>query len=275
MLPGFRFLVAAIVLSMSLLIFALGAAALLRAAHEEFASNPSWRGTPEMTFAQPVEATRTVLAALRVDSPAEDERLQQDDAPASMIPAEETATAPVSTDSTEPIATQAGEQTSLPLVANADAMTAETPVAENTAAGEAAPAEKPAAAEEVQIASIEASKISSSGGDPQSGSDPQPTAESEPVEVRPAPTADVAATKIAAQGGPAAKVENPPKSKVSTAKPGPAQADQSAVGKRVQAKHASRRKIATARARLAAQQAQQQLQPNLFYQQPQPATRAH
>ena len=40
MLPGFRFLFAAIVLSMSILVFGLGAAALLRAAHEEFAANP-------------------------------------------------------------------------------------------------------------------------------------------------------------------------------------------------------------------------------------------
>ena len=53
MLPGFRFLFAAIVLSMSVLVFGLGAAALLRAAHEEFASNPSWRAPPEPVFAQP------------------------------------------------------------------------------------------------------------------------------------------------------------------------------------------------------------------------------
>jgi hypothetical protein len=38
MLPGFRFLFAARVLAMPMLIFGLGAAALLRAAHEEFAS---------------------------------------------------------------------------------------------------------------------------------------------------------------------------------------------------------------------------------------------
>ena len=43
MLPGFRFLFAAIVLSMSVLIFGLGAAALLRAAHEQFAHMPSRR----------------------------------------------------------------------------------------------------------------------------------------------------------------------------------------------------------------------------------------
>ena len=63
MLPGFRFLFAAIMLSMSLLIFGLGAAALLRSAHEEFASNPAWRATPEVTYAPTGEATGPVLAA--------------------------------------------------------------------------------------------------------------------------------------------------------------------------------------------------------------------
>src|ERR1700748_1607454 len=57
MLPGFRFLFAAIMLSMSLLIFGLGAAALLRAAHESFASNTSWRGAPEVPFAQRPDTT--------------------------------------------------------------------------------------------------------------------------------------------------------------------------------------------------------------------------
>ena len=55
MLPGFRFLFAAIVLSMSVLVFGLGAAALLRAAHEEFASNSSLRVAPEPKFAQPTK----------------------------------------------------------------------------------------------------------------------------------------------------------------------------------------------------------------------------
>jgi hypothetical protein len=72
MLPGFRFLLAAIILATSILIFGLGAAALLRAAHEEFASNPTWRAPPETIFAQQSEATGPVLAALVVEpQPAE------------------------------------------------------------------------------------------------------------------------------------------------------------------------------------------------------------
>src|ERR1017187_7722682 len=64
MLPGFRFLFAATFLSMSILVFGLGAAALLRAAHEQFVSNPSWHAAPETVFAQQTEASRPVLAML-------------------------------------------------------------------------------------------------------------------------------------------------------------------------------------------------------------------
>ncbi len=70
MLPGFRFLLAAIVLSMSILVFGLGAAALLRAAHEEFAGMPSRRTLPEPVFAQRTE-TQATLALLRVEPVAE------------------------------------------------------------------------------------------------------------------------------------------------------------------------------------------------------------
>src|ERR1700722_16861540 len=69
MLPGFRFLFAAIMLSMSLLGFGLGAAALLRAAHESFASNSSWRPEPEVPFAQHPDTTLPMLAARRVEPP--------------------------------------------------------------------------------------------------------------------------------------------------------------------------------------------------------------
>jgi hypothetical protein len=72
MLPGFRFLVAAIVFSLSLLVFGLGAAALFRAAHEQFASSSSWRTTPEgsyTSFLPPAEPPRPVIAMLRVEPP--------------------------------------------------------------------------------------------------------------------------------------------------------------------------------------------------------------
>src|SRR5690242_1153778 len=70
MLPGFRFLFAAIALSVSILVFGLGAAALLRAAHEEFASNSSWRAAPEQPIiALQSEPAKPVLAMLRLDPP--------------------------------------------------------------------------------------------------------------------------------------------------------------------------------------------------------------
>ncbi|MCK1741680.1 hypothetical protein IVA80_12560 [Bradyrhizobium sp. 139] len=68
MLPGFRFLFAAILLSASILVFGLGAAALLRATHEQYVSNPSWRNNPqEQVFAQASEPAQPVLAVLRAE----------------------------------------------------------------------------------------------------------------------------------------------------------------------------------------------------------------
>jgi hypothetical protein len=68
MLPGFRFLSVAVVLAVSMLIFGLGAAALLRATHEEFASLPL-KQMPEVTFGSPREAEQPMLAVLQVDPP--------------------------------------------------------------------------------------------------------------------------------------------------------------------------------------------------------------
>jgi hypothetical protein len=263
MLPGFRFLVAAIVLSMSLLIFGLGAAALLRAAHEEFASNPSWRTAPEVTFAQPAEPTTPVLAALHVELPAA--ATPQELAPATAAQTEETTAVPASasTESSGPIAAQQSEEAALPQL-RPQAAPMEIPVAENAPSTEPAPVstEKPAAAE-VPIAAVATSETLSRD-------DLQLADRSEPVNAQPA-AASVTA-KIATLGGPAVNIESPPKAKISAAKPDTAKADQS--DKRARAKQASRRKIEAARARLAAQQAQQaqqqpfQLQPDPFVQQP-------
>src|SRR5262249_27936108 len=82
MLPGIRFLLAAILLSISVVVFGLGAAALLRAAHEEFASNPAWRVTPETKFAQANDTP--TLALLRVEMPQPAEKPA--DTPASTAP---------------------------------------------------------------------------------------------------------------------------------------------------------------------------------------------
>ena len=66
MLPGFRILFAAVVLSFSVLIFGLGAAALLRSAHEEFVGIPSWRAA-QQPLMPAMDAGRPSLALLRVE----------------------------------------------------------------------------------------------------------------------------------------------------------------------------------------------------------------
>ena len=84
MLPGFRFLFTAIVLSMSILVFGLGAAALLRAAHEEFANLPSRRAPPEPVFARLNDDPMPSLALLRVDLPAAEK--PRDDVRSAAVP---------------------------------------------------------------------------------------------------------------------------------------------------------------------------------------------
>jgi hypothetical protein len=98
MLPGFRFLLAAILLSASILVFGLGAASLLRASHEQYVSNPSWRNGPqEQVFAQASEPAQPVLAALRVEpvaheaAPAMQEQVPDNQVPSIGLPAVETA----------------------------------------------------------------------------------------------------------------------------------------------------------------------------------------
>ncbi|MCK1387917.1 hypothetical protein [Bradyrhizobium sp. 21] len=91
MLPGFRFLFAAILLSASILVFGLGATALLRASHEQYVSNPSWRNGPqEQVFAQAAEPAQPVLAALRAEPEvAEPKPSLRDQVPTIGLPASE------------------------------------------------------------------------------------------------------------------------------------------------------------------------------------------
>jgi len=65
MLPGFRFLFIATVMSVSVMVFGLGAAALLRATHENFATFPQ-RRPPEQVFVK-TDTLVPVIAMLRVE----------------------------------------------------------------------------------------------------------------------------------------------------------------------------------------------------------------
>ncbi|HEY0182479.1 MAG TPA: hypothetical protein VGC09_06680 [Rhodopila sp.] len=70
MLPGFRFLVAAVVLCLSMLVFGFGAASLLRSAHEEFANLPVRPSAPQTMFAQQQSSEAPPsLSMLRVETP--------------------------------------------------------------------------------------------------------------------------------------------------------------------------------------------------------------
>jgi hypothetical protein len=261
MLPGFRFLFAAIMLSMSLLIFGLGAAALLRAAHESFASNSSWRGEPEVTFAQRNDAVVPVLATLSVEPVAEK---ANDTAKAVAAPVEPAPTPAESVSQDQvavfsPVETPPAETTK-PGVEPAQMVLSETPPAAAPAIAEAA------TTGETKTAAITASEVSSDSREPT-------VPQSEPVVPQPAPTVvvpaaavpattaepsvaatNIAATKIATLGGPPVDIALKDK----TARPGRASDDPNAVQKRVHARRIAHRRRLSARALLAAQQLQQQ-----------------
>ena len=252
MLPGFRFLFAAIVLSMSVLIFGLGAAALLRAAHEQFASTPTRRAPPEPVFARQNDPPIPTLALLRikpdvtknvteVDEKVPDNitgtAIRETVAPAAQAPDADreklTAAEP------EKLATLKTEE-----VAPAEPAKPEIPAAEVTPTIQATPAEAPIANEEVKVAAISetlpAATIAAS---------PAP----EPVAEAPSLGGNAAALKVATLGGPAVTIAEPAAAKPAVAKP-----NRSVNRKRAQRARERRRLAAARRALLARQAAAQQ-----------------
>lgn len=259
MLPGFRFLFTAIVLSMSILIFGLGAAALLRAAHEEFANHPSRRAPPEPVFARLNDDPMPSLALLRVDLPAAEKPV--DNIPAAAVPE-------IAPDVVAPAETAADERPAEP--ERVAALKPEEPV-RTEAAKPPAPAteviaETPAATEapvanaEVKVAAI--------------AETPAPPAATASAPAAPAPDGlalegNIAATRIATLGGPAVIVDDKTSAKTTDANP-----DRSAVRKREAQRARERARIAR-RARLAREAALtlQQQQPNPFAPAPTPILR--
>jgi hypothetical protein len=244
MLPGFRFLLAAIVLSISILVFGLGAAALLRAAHEEFAQNPSWRAAPEPRFAQADESAKPVLAMLRVEPVATDAKTT-DAAPAAACVAPSAAPMPAPTAPGEAKAPASRAETSPPIeTAKAEASPADTPPSVDTAAPATVAADKPAVAD-TRIAAVEEG----------AGATSEQPAPAEPV-IAPtvaAPQSSPATTKIATLGGPLVVVET------ETRKDAVSEQDPEEARKRLRAQRAKeRRRLAARRARLAKQLAAQQ-----------------
>jgi hypothetical protein len=263
MLPGFRFLFAAIVLSMSVLVFGFGAAALLRTAHEEFASTPSWQPPPETRFAQSSPAaqpgSQPVLAMLRVDDPPKEtpkETLKADQPASDAAPA----TAPV--DQTATVATEpASAPEKIAALPAVDSSPQET--TNQTARPEAAVPEASSVAETQPQAATDAP----------AAADPTTTAQQPTIEAAPAPVVEIAqasreqasheqaspehaapqaapepasapipvnpnsiSTRIATLGGPPVTIEP------SKTKPDSAKSDDSAVKKRQRARREVRRR---------------------------------
>ena len=243
MLPGFRFLFAAIVLSMSVLIFGLGAAALLRAAHEQFAHMPSRRAPPEPVFARQNDPPMPTLALLRVE-PVVTESVPD---VTEKVPDNVTGTAILETvapAAQAPEATPAEPKKPAALKpeepALAETVKPEVPTVETTLAIAATPAETPIANEEVKVAAIAET--------PPTVTVAASTA-AEPVAEAPSLEGNLAALKIATLGGPAVTIEQPASVKPAAAKP-----DRSVNRKRAQ-RAKERRRIAARRAQLARQAA--------------------
>jgi hypothetical protein len=293
MLPGFRFLFAAIVLSMSILVLGLGAAALLRAAHEEFASNPSWHALPEAMVAQQGKATRPVLAMLRVEPPQAEPKASEDAAAA--VPATAPAVAEPAAIAPPPAEPEQVAALKPEEAAPAGAAKPDTPVAEGPAQSEAAapaPADAPAAADDAKPATSAAAHDTKIVSAEPAAAEAPPTneaapatsepAQSEPATLEPAtsqpaaseqastpasPQADVASATIVTLGGSPVTIETPPPATAAAAKP-----DTSAAEKRRRARRAAQRRRAAALARaerLAPQPANPFAQPFI-----QPATAA-
>jgi hypothetical protein len=254
MLPGFRFLFTAIVLSMSVLIFGLGAAALLRAAHEEFANLPSRRVLSEPpTFARRNDGPPPTLALLRVDLPVAEK-------PAENVPA--AAVPEIATDDPVPTAQTPDARPAEPekLAALRPAEPVQVEAAEPEAPAKEASAEAPAAAAEAEApvakAEVKLAAIAET---------PEPVATTPPL---PEPATDIysfegspAVARIATLGGPAVIVGEKTaakEAKTTEAKTPEAKPD---VKKRTAQQARERRRIAARRARLAqeAALAQQQL----------------
>ncbi|MHC2436244.1 hypothetical protein [Bradyrhizobium sp. USDA 4451] len=270
MLPGLRFLFAATVLAISLLVFGLGAAALFRAAHEEFASIPARRAPPEPQFAQPSEAP-PVLAMVRVDPPAADRAVTNTPAPstssepAAAEPATPAEAAPPA--QAEQVAAVKADDPIPPGPPKAEAQ-AQTQAAETSAPAQSAdtaaqtPTPDPAPASEPTPAAAEATqastepKVAAIADDPTTTSAPAAPAPAmvaaEPAPP-PSPEAIAAATRIATLGGPEVVVEAPAAPKATEAK----KPQRSAASKPAHRKE--RRRIV--RARPVRQVMQQQIDP--------------
>jgi hypothetical protein len=246
MLPGFRFLFAAILSSMSILVFGLGAAALLRAAHEEVANIPSRWAPPEPVFAQQNEPAPPTLALLRVEPPVADQ-------PADPVAAADTQAEQVSSEApdagppVEPEKLAALKQDD-EAPAKPETTTEETTAAETTSAeitpAEATPAAEAQADQTSAVAPADEAKLAAVADISPPAAEAAPAApEPEQASAPAAPETSLAATKIATLGGPAVPIKETASGKAS-GKASEAKPDRSAIRKRVAERVKQRRRTA-------------------------------
>ncbi|WP_438275268.1 hypothetical protein [Nitrobacter sp.] len=139
MLPGLRFLFVAILMAVSMVVFGLGAAALLRATHEEFASLPL-KQMPEVTFGSREDTQQPTLAVLQVDTPAAGPTPEHAEAPVATAPGAQ----PDSTDIVLPAADAASGATDSTASAASPALSdSAAPSVSDTAPAAEAATEKP------------------------------------------------------------------------------------------------------------------------------------
>ncbi len=239
MLPGFRFLFAAILLSTSILVFGLGAAALLRATHQQYVNNPGWRNGPqEQMFAQAPEPAQPVLAVLRTepDPPAETTPSLRDQVPTIALPLSEPEQVAALTTETD-----VQPEAAAPL-AEVPAIEAAKPEPTATAAAPASidtltPADTTAGIPEAQPAAI--------------ASEPEPA---DPALA--AAALDVASARLAALNAATAATDAPAKVKAESSKAESTKSDSKATKRKAKAK-----KRARVVRRPPPQQLQQQLDP--------------
>jgi hypothetical protein len=267
MLPGFRFLLGAIVLSMSVLVFGFGAAALLRTAHEEFASAPAWRPAPETRFAQSqdnTQATQPVLALLRIDDAPKEAAKE---APHDTLKDADKDAAKVEPQALDDVAMKAAAepaaapspQPDLDKTAALQPMDAPAAATRETAPPQAEATASPAAPDEAKLAtavqpSADAPAPTTTGAAPASDAVPPPAAEAAAPEPESVPAPTSFSTKIATLGGPPVTIVSP-----RPASPKPDREDRDAVRKRQAHRAAQRRRLAALR--LQQQAAQQALTP--------------
>lgn len=248
MLPGFRFLFSAIILSISVLIFGLGAAALLRSAHEEFANLPSRRATPSPMFARLGDDQPPTLALLRVDPIA--------DKPADNYPATAADVLPSGGQAQETIPAEA-EQTAALTPAEPPQIEAAKPEEPVTEANPETPAAPGSEVRLAAVAALDAGAAAPPATSPQQAGD------------IPSFEPSIATTLIATLGGPPVQIEQ-------TASTAEAKPDRRTVKNKAAQRARERRRIAAIRRARLAREATltlQQQQPNPFAFPLAPATR--